>query len=183
MAIEKMVEYLVKLAKNEDRGALASLRRLASDNVGATAAYRHVLAFVPEGDGPRQRADVQRYLQIAGLFGVHPHHHGPAGTGGESAAAYAPRRNMGHVMAEVSGGKDDNATERRFLRMLESHEEELPTHLRHAISMAAGAQGGTVGVDYVQLYWDLRYWTSDDRKVQLRWARSYYHTLDQGGPQ
>lgn len=162
MSIYSLVRDLNRLKERDDRGAIASLRRLLGQRSGHTRAYRYVIPHVPQDEAPAN------YLLVAGLFGLHPLHTGPTD---KTPGTY--RRNVGDVMARLRRGEDDQATERRFHRLLEAHRDQVEDYLRQVVGMAATA-GGPVAIDYVQLYWDLRRWNDERRSVQLRWARAFY---------
>lgn len=171
MSIYSLVHELAGLAESDNRGAIASLRRLLGHRAGHTRAYRYVVPHVPDDEGPRN------YLLVAGLFGLHPMHAGPTET-----TSATRRKNMGSVIATPRSGAEDQATERRFQRILEAHRDQLDEHLRHAVGMAASAKQ-RVEIDYVQLFWDLRRWNSEDRNVQFQWARAFYATPASGQEQ
>lgn len=50
---------------------------------------------------------------------------------------------------------------------------ELAFRLRQAVKLAAGHE---IGIDWPLLLRDLTWWTDPDRRVQKRWARSYFRT-------
>lgn len=168
MSIHTFVGEATRLKDHEDRGAIATMRRLIGGRQGHTQAYRYIVPHIPETAVSDASPAVRDYLLIAGLFGLHPVHTGPIE---DEPGVW--RRNMGDTLALLSSGSDDQATERRFNRLLEAHREQLEDHLRHAVSMAATAQP-PIGIDYIQLFYDLRRWNDDNRPVQFRWARSFY---------
>lgn len=172
MSIHTFVGQATRLKEHEDRGAIANMRRLIGGRHGHTGAYRYIVPHIPEKAVGENSPTVRDYLLIAGLFGIHPFHTGPI-----EDEPDIWRRNMGESMAMLSYGPDDQATERRFNRLLETHREQLEEHLRHAVTMAATAQP-PVGIDYIQLFYDVRRWNDDDRPVQFRWARSFYRTFE-----
>jgi CRISPR type I-E-associated protein CasB/Cse2 len=174
MSIHSFVAEATRLSQHEDRGALANLRRLLGQRAGHSRAYRYIVPHVPQSGGNEDAPVVRDYLLVAGLFGLHPHHAGPV-----EDQPGVRRRNMGETLAMLSRGEDDQATERRFTRLLETHREQLEDHLRHTVHMVATAQP-TIGIDYIQLFFDIRRWNEDARSVQFRWAQSYYRTRAAG---
>ena len=150
------VTYLESLA--EDRAALAALRRGLGEAPGAAPEmYRYVVPRLP-ANLPRWHED--QYYLVASLFGLHP----LAGGSG----------NMGHHFAQaaVDGGNEDAvAIERRFTILLNAHADDLPFLLRQAISYL---QSKDIPVNYHQLLGDLRWWNSERRSVQRRWANAFW---------
>ena len=148
------VEYLEKLRENEDRGALAALRRGLGQPVGAThEMYRYVVPWLGEQSSTAQE---ERYFLVAALFAYHPQ---AGGTGNLGASFARTRTPQG----------DDTATERRFTALLTAHREDLPFYLRQAISFL---QAKDVAVDYHQLLRDLGVW--ERGYVQRNWAQAFW---------
>ena len=181
MGIYSLMNELTALSERDDRGALASLRRLLGERRGYTQALRYVVPHLSQKDNDRSTRDL---LLVAGLFGMHP---SQSGSTDKSTAARIRRRNMGDVYRLLSHGnrdENDSATERRFNHLLEAHKEQIEPHLRQAIGLAKSAKP-SVAIDYVQLYWDLQKWQLESRTVQFNWARSFYGTfeIDDDSPQ
>lgn len=148
---ERFIEHLEALAKDEDRGALAGLRRgLGKPPGSVTAMLPHVVPFLP-ADRP---ADHPGYFLVASLFALHP----------ESVA----EGNMGTAFRQLG---DHESAVKRFLAMLDCHVEQLGEHLRHAISLARSKE---VPINYRLLLDHLVRWPDPERKVQLAWAREYW---------
>ncbi len=57
------------------------------------------------------------------------------------------------------------------MALLAADAEDLGEHLRHAISLMRAHQAA---IDWEQLLSDLGRWDDDDRRIQARWARSYW---------
>lgn len=159
------IKYLESLAATEDRAALAELRRSLGQPPGlAAAAYRHVYQFNPSP------YDEAAYALVAGLFALHPQSWQPAE--GETS-----KNNFGASLArlkkrvEENRRTEDKGTERRVVALLNSHVDELPEHLRHAVSLC---KAHDVPVDWRALLADLRHWSHEDRYVQRQWARAFW---------
>lgn len=169
MSIHSLIGSLTSLAREPvDRGALAQLRRSLSGPQATVGAYSYI---IPHIDDWRHR-DI--YFLVGGLFGLHPQHEGALGKGDtEAGDRHAPRLNLGSVFRRLADKGNEEATERRFRALLDCHQDELPHHLRRAISIARSLES-TVPIDYVQLYFDILGWSSETSAVQLRWARQYY---------
>lgn len=150
------IQYLEALRDNDERGALADLRRGLGQAPGtAPAMYPYVVPYLPSTIG---RHDEEIYYLIAALFAYHDK---PGGRG-----------NMGDHFAATRALKGEStAIERRFTALLTAHPEDLPFYLRQAISYL---KSNDVPVNWNQLFYDLRRWGYDDRRVQKQWARSFW---------
>lgn len=174
MGIYSLMGELTRVSEGENRGVLANLRRLLGERRGHMRALRHV---VPHLSAPDDEADasVNDMILVAGLFGAHPDHHGSTE---QTDRGKGRRRNIGDVCRMLRRDEEDEATERRFHRLLEAHREQLESHLRQVVGLAKSAQP-SVAIDYIQLYWDLRKWQMESRKVQFNWARSFYGSSEE----
>ena len=75
-------------------------------------------------------------------------------------------------MRRVRASADTDSIDRRFRALLGCHEDDLPNHLRHAVSLAA-SKGAAV--NWAQLLRDLlQPWNHPTRYVQRRWAEQYW---------
>lgn len=157
---QQFISYLKELADKEDRAALAALRRSLGKSPGEAAdAHRHVLRFKPE------QRDEWAYYLVAGLFAMHP----------ESWPHKEDDNrltNFGASFAWMKSQADnDSSIERRFVALLDCHEDDLPEHLRHAVSLLRSKE---IPVDWLQLLRDLRNWNHEGRFVQRNWARAFW---------
>jgi CRISPR system Cascade subunit CasB len=147
-----------------DRGALAALRRsVATWPAIPAGAVRVVAPFLPgQASGWRETT----YYLVAALFALHPclSSQGDYGTGLGRALREAAVR-------EKAQGGEAKGPERRLLELLGCRNEDLPTHLRHAVSYLR-AKG--VSVDYRQLMRDLSWWDAVEGDVQRRWGRDFW---------
>lgn len=156
---ERFVEYLEKLDTDQDRAALAALRRSLSKSPGQAAeAHQHVLWL-----NPPSREEPAYYL-VAGLFALHP-------ANWRKEEGDKRLTNFGASFAWLKSKTDSGSIEKRFVALLDCHEDDLPEHLRHAISLFKSKE---ILVDWVQLLRDLRNWNHEDRFVQRRWARAFW---------
>lgn len=156
----RFVQYLCGLAEAENRAALAALRRGLGKPPGTTPEmFRYVEPWLPSSYGGEDH-----YL-VAALFALHP--------------ASTDSGNLGTTFAQVrharGGTEAEDSLEKRFVALLNSHQDDLPDHLRHAVSLARGH----APVNYAQLLADLAYWDHPDRFVQRQWARAYWSASDE----
>lgn len=156
---KQFVEYLCRLAAGENRAPLAALRRGLGKPPGTTPEmFRYVEPLAPQD----YRAD--DYYLVAALFALHPEN---TATGNLGTTLAALRQQGGH------DGED--SLEKRFVALLNAHGDDLPEHLRHAISLARSkAVPVPVPVNWSQLLYDLHYWDHEDRFIQRQWAREYW---------
>ena len=159
------ITYLETLAENEDRGALAALRRGLGQPPGTVPdLFRFVVPHLPEKAYPGSWAERTHYL-IASLFALHP----------ESA----PVGNLGDHFAAFRDPDPDknNALERRFTALLIAHPEDLHIYLRQAVSFLKSKEEGVKGkVNWHQLMWDVLQLDNPDQapRVQKRWANAFW---------
>ena len=154
------IAYLEDLAKPENRNgraALAALRRGLGRQPGeAPEMYPYVVPWTSHLSGWREAV----YYLVASLFAAHP-----VSWHGEGAS------NFGASMARVRPQGGGDSTERRFVALLNSRRDDLPEHLRHAVSLCASKE---VPVNWARLLRDLPNWDDESRRVQLNWAREFW---------
>jgi CRISPR system Cascade subunit CasB len=149
------VAHLRRLHAQDDRAALARLRRgLGKGPATATEMHPLVLPWLPRGLTTDQEDAC--YL-IASLFATHPE------PGGEES--------LGSALARLKDGPGGDSLEKRFVALLNCHEDDLPGHLRHAVSLLR-SRGVSVG--WEGLLADVLAWGRPGRSVQRRWARDYW---------
>lgn len=154
--IAAFVRRLQQLHTQQDRGALAVLRRAVDgDPAQALQAARYVYPYFPEGV-PRERWMERAFLIVGGLFALHP----VSGSGG----------NLGRHLREAhrEPGEDDPGKERRLLQLLAVEDRE---DLAHPLRQALAVLPDDAPVDWEQLLEDVVYWGDS---VKRRWARGYW---------
>ncbi|BBG66617.1 CRISPR-associated protein, Cse2 family [Hydrogenimonas sp.] len=151
MSEYSFIEYLEKL--EEDRGAMAALRRGLGKASGDPEMYRYVVPFLD-----RYRSNDWIYFTIAALYG---YHHDPTIEDG---------RNLGASMGAL---ERNDSLQWRFSWLLDSQSDELPSRLKSVVSLL---KSKNIPIDYRRLLRDLLAWEHPDRYVQLNWARSFYQT-------
>jgi len=151
------VNHLCSIVESGNRAALAELRRGLGKPPGSVAEmHRYVVPWFGES---MHRNEQDAYYILAALFAQHPKN------GDEM-------RSIGHTL-RIAGAQSESmdGTERRFVAMLNAHEEELDGHLRHAVSLA---KAKSVPINYSQLLMHLRHWTHPDQWVQRNWASDFW---------
>jgi CRISPR system Cascade subunit CasB len=166
------VAFLDSLVRNNDRATLAALRRARGRSPTAIEAYQYVMPRVAEDtDGFEREREEEIYLLVAGLFAFHQL---------PWPADYSQKgyTNFGASMARLASATESAGVERRMTALLACSFDDLPEHLRHAVSLLKSKQ---IPVDWMRLIGDLRRWNSEDRTVQREWARAFWAGARESG--
>lgn len=153
---EAFIKFLTRLSEEENRGALAALRRGLGLRPGeAPEMFPYVVPFLPANPSKDQE---NAYYLIASLFAFH--------------AMNCDQGNLGnHLAACIESSNDKEAIERRFVALLNCHIDDLADTLRQSISYLKSKEKP---VNYLQLLNDLLLWPHRDRIVQRRWASGFW---------
>lgn len=151
-----------------DRAALASLRRaLGREPGGSVEAYPAIYhALGDEQLSPRRE---QPYFVVAPLFALYPE----GGWRSEETGRFE-QRNLGASLALLALNAESGSIEKRFQALLDSYSDELPEHLRHAVSLL---RAHDMPISWEELLDDVRGWDDAGRRVQRKWARAYWGHL------
>lgn len=161
--LESLAGTGAKAGQAPDRRALAALRRIAATWPTIPAEGMRIVApFLPDKATPVQ--DSVYYL-VAAFFGMHPSSRPLTGEWGQS---------FGSALLAAASKDKAQGPERRLLAILACHAEDLPEHLRHAVSYLRSKE---VPIDYRQLMFDLERWDSLEGPVQRRWGRDFWSGL------
>jgi CRISPR system Cascade subunit CasB len=106
------------------------------------------------------------YFVVAPLFASYPE-----GSWRQAEGARREARDLGASFARLRDRSESESIEKRFQALLDSDAEDLPVHLRHAVSLL---RAHDVPIAWDLLLDDLRRWDATDRRVQRKWARSYW---------
>lgn len=158
--IHRFVDKLESL--REDRAALARLRRGLGHDHGVVEMYPYVVPFLPD-----KAYEARWYFLIAALFGLN---HLPPRAG----------ESFGKTFLRLDPKRETESTAKRFQALLNAHEDDLGSHLRHAVSLLKSRE---IGVDYKKLLLDLTGWHHPEKRVQLRWAKDFWSPLDEPEPE
>lgn len=155
---------------------ISHLRQLHSRDRGAIAQLRHSLAFAP-GNYPKAYPHVERFVgrdkhaedprrlahyAVAGLFAMHPLHHG---------------RSLAAALGQLFVDEKRPSLELRFIALLEADADGLMAHLRQAVSLLLAQK---LGFDHAALLDDLcvvlddKAWPERRDRVRRKWARDFY---------
>jgi CRISPR system Cascade subunit CasB len=158
---ERFIEALVELYEQEDRAALAALRRGLGRPPGETIEMHPYVAPLTQGLARKQE---DAYYLVAALFGLYP---------GESWTSSAGRlhTNLGASLRWFANESSSESIERRFVALLNAHIDDLSEHLRQTISLLRSQD---IPVDWRQLLRDVINWDDDDRFVQRNWSKAFW---------
>jgi len=153
------IKYLTSLSKEDNRGALATLRRgIAGNPLEDLNLRRFIARKVP--DDVRDTAREGVYYLVAALYGFHP--------------CNAEAGNFGETMKRVSmARKDSDAAERRFTALLNARLVDLNAPLRQAVMMVRQHEN-PIPVNWGALLADLLRWDHPEKISQRAWANSYW---------
>jgi CRISPR system Cascade subunit CasB len=158
---ERFISALEHLVTNDDRAALAALRRGLGQQPGETMElYPYVVPYV---QGLRYPSDENAYYIIASLIGLYPTPSWQRSDGKQSI-------NLGASLALLKDDSGDSL-EKRFVALLNAHVDDLPEHLRQAISLLKSKDKP---VNWLRLLRDLKQWDREDHRVQRLWAKGFW---------
>ena len=152
---EAFIDYLTSLSQRGRRKELAALRRGLSAPPGTVSACYPVVAPWTRGLSPRNES---LYYLVASLYALHP----LSGTG-----------SLGKAARQLAAAGAEESTEKRLLALLDENndDEALAHYLRQFVGLARAQD---VGIDYLRLLDDLRFFNLPNRSVQRRWSRDFY---------
>ena len=166
----RFIEHLEKLVKEQDLGALANLRRgLGKPPGSAREMDPYVLHDVPLSANEAQE---NAYYLVAAFF-AYWHQ-------GKDVVIRSPPQNLGislRALVDSEAGGNNNREEaekrieKRFVALLNSHQDDLPKHLQHVISLLKSKD---IPVNWSQLLGDVQNWSREGREIQRRWARGFW---------
>jgi CRISPR system Cascade subunit CasB len=79
---------------------------------------------------------------------------------------------IGKACAAHQKATDSTSTEKRFIALLDSDDDQLPHRLRQMISLLKKQH-----IDFTGLLKGLTRWQDERKRVQQAWARDYYQNL------
>lgn len=149
-----IVGYLKNLAARQDRAALAHLRRGLGRRPGESMEmYPYVGRFITEKTNDSHDRAV---FLVSALFADYP-----------DAA-----QNVGDLGRSIRQMADkSDSIERRFVALLDAEADDLHYYLRQMVGLL---KANSVPVNWNTLFTDVRDWASPSRKVQRKWARSFW---------
>ena len=154
------IKYLTSLNKEDDRGALATLRRgIAGDPLEDLNLRRYIARRVP--DEVRDKPGEGVYYLVAALYGFHP--------------VNIETGNFGDTMYQVRLARQDpEAAERRFTALLNTRLADLNAPLRQAVAMVHQQQEPPIAINWGALLTDLLRWDRPEKWSQRAWANRFW---------
>jgi CRISPR system Cascade subunit CasB len=150
---DRLVAALGDLAAKEDRAALAQLRASLAEG-RETLAYPFVARFFWPERSQREHDDV---LLVSQLFALHPEHRADT--------------SLAKAMSIVASSGASASVELRFRALLDADREDVPTHLRHAVSLL---RSHGQAFDFADLFRTLRRWHELRNHARRRWAQDFW---------
>ncbi|MCW5961309.1 MAG: type I-E CRISPR-associated protein Cse2/CasB [Pyrinomonadaceae bacterium] len=161
---EKFVGRLEKYVKDEDRAALAHLRRgLGKDAWTATEMFPYVAGWTAN----LSRRDENAYFLVASLVGLYP-------TYSWKPTEKIKFNNLGKSLSFLS--EDSGSIEKRFTALLNADDEDLSEHLRQIVSLLKSKEAP---INWHQLLRDIKNWSHENRFVQRSWAKGFWGNLEE----
>ncbi|MBP6929080.1 MAG: type I-E CRISPR-associated protein Cse2/CasB [Caldisericia bacterium] len=156
-AFAKSLEDLVKKG---DRAGLATLRKgLGKEPGTVTEMYKYVYSRIPGQTSP---FDEKIYFLTASLFALWHQ--------GKQKLEKDFEGDFGKTFRQISKNSESESIKERFTAIINSHFDDLPNHLRHAVSLAKSKD---VAINWSFLLEDLKWWNNDDKRVQRKWMKSF----------
>ena len=161
MSVETRIEQrrlresgFIEHLRHLDAGDLARLRRHAgrtlAESTGVLGLFYRLLPYgVPE----RQH---EHYFLVATLFPL---------------TSASQERDFGATLSRMRGDHNRAGLDRRVEALLDADEAQLRFRLRQMVRLT---HANRVGVNWEPLLHDVLDWTRVDRRVQKRWAMSYF---------
>ncbi|MCD1294792.1 type I-E CRISPR-associated protein Cse2/CasB [Methanocella sp. CWC-04] len=157
-------EFLQRLS-SVDRGDLAVLKRNAGNTIaesrGAMKAFYNILPY-GIADSPNEEV----FFIVATLYGHNKYHFDG---------------DFGLTMKRLKERAGSESIDSRMAALLDSEFDivdgfkpgggELAYRIRQCVKLAGSHE---IGVDWLRLLQDLKFWNNPEKKVQKRWARSYF---------
>jgi CRISPR type I-E-associated protein CasB/Cse2 len=151
---ERLISKLERYAREEDRAALAALRRSLDEEVASLVRAAPLVApALPAGLEPWNERSA--YL-LSGLFALHPK---------------SGKRSLAESLRIVKERRGSGSIEARFVALLSASLEDIAPHLRHAVALL---RADDLGIDWSQLLEDLSFWSHPAGRVQRRWAADFW---------
>jgi CRISPR system Cascade subunit CasB len=166
-----VVEFVGRLEALAGRGGVradvARLRRCAGRMLGeCPEVFQLFYRLLPHAvHGNEQREE--RYFLVATLYALNQ----------RSSTA----RDFGATMSAVaaSRGPGREGIDRRMAVLLDAPLDDLSFRLRQLVALAASQD---IGINWGSLLDDLLWWDHPARRVQKRWARSYFGRASESEP-
>lgn len=160
-----LIKYLRGLERQQNRAALANLRRgLGKPPKSVIEMYPYLGQFLSYES--KQNYETAVFI-VAALFAYYPDALGNAGNLGASLRELSDKEKKNRPPDE----KVSKSLEQRFVALLNAEAEDLPDYLRQIIGLLKSKE---IAVNWNRLFKDVKNWNNDSRYVQNAWARSFW---------
>lgn len=170
--IYRIVASQIKyLTGNDDKGALAKLRRGAGKEPGSVPdIWEYTIGALPEG----AKEDAENAVHIAlTLFAVHRQGTNITGLAtytGENEKSYPVT--FGAAVRKLKDGANNEAVTRRFNTAATADTiSELAVHVRSLIQLL---RTKNIDMNYAKFAEELYLWRFDTNKIRLKWGRDFW---------
>jgi CRISPR system Cascade subunit CasB len=169
----KFIGHLEKLVKEQERGALSTLRRGLGKPPGTVREMdSHVLPYLPPGIIEKRE---KAYYLVGALFAYWYQGRDTLDTNTAANMGASLRTLVEREAAEgVSRDDAEKRVEKRLVALLNCHQDDLPDHLRHTIGLLKSKE---IPINWLQLLNDVENWHWESRDVQRRWARQFWRNF------
>lgn len=166
-----LIAWLEKLNEADNKARAVLRRSLAFDPGHHIPAFPYVEPFL-KGEESGWRRDMH-YL-VAALWAAHWREGQPSTKIKLAVAAGLHDKERRDKLNPKARNKPSSA-EKRFITLLDADEDQLPHRLRQMVALL-----GDQPIDFDDLLYDLLRWKNyDNNSPQIKWARTFYRTLNQ----
>lgn len=152
------IEWLEGLNKKDTKVRAVLRRSLAFDPGAFVPAYPYLEPFF-KGENNFWRREML-YL-VAGLWAAH-----------WREGCFGTPMTIGKACAAHRAATGSTSTERRFITLLDSDNEQLSHHLRQMVALLKDQP-----IDFEALLTGLVYWNDDRKRTQNAWAQDFYRNI------
>ena len=156
--MNRFIEWLEKVSTENSKVRAVLRRSLAFEPGVYTPVFLYVERFLGQEDNSWHR---KAHYLVAGLWAIHWRE--GRGNGiplGKACALHQIRSNSA-------------STERRFITLLDSDQDQLPHRLRQMVALLKEQD-----LDFESLLKGVLNWNHPDKWVQNQWARDFYRNLE-----
>lgn len=160
---QALIDRLWKL----ERAELAELRRSLAFDAGTHApAFRIVENFAMH---TVSRFESDMCYLVAGLFALVER------PSPDKPKPQLETRNLGLSVAELFVARQKSKSiEDRFIALLDADTDQVQYRLRQMVALLKD----TAPIDWSELLKDLKYWTTESKTTQRKWAKSFYRHIN-----
>lgn len=162
----KFINYIEAYHKEENRGALATLRR-SIGNLPELDVRAFPIVYPGIDYAGLTKFQEREAFMIAALYAYY--HTGTL----ELSAITKQYWNFGDSFRLLleNDEKGSKSIERHFIALLNAHEDDLIHHLKKNVSLL---KSRNIVIDWIELAVAMQNWAHPERYIQIRWVQSFY---------